>query len=118
MSFEELKSSENDLTFSNLQKRLKKVKGVLNLSDDVLRTLELKKGDDYTNAGVLFSDDNMLDASNVNLIAYKDETVKQIIDREIVNGVSILEQYELCIQFYKKHITKVMPVEICSTDGF
>ncbi len=102
--FDELESDTEDLSFNFLLSRLKKAIGVTQINDDLLRTLMLKKHNRYTNAAVLFSDFNPMKSSIINLIAYEDHSVNRIVDRDILEGVSVIEQYEQCMLFYKKHL--------------
>lgn len=102
--YDEIEYPEDDLSFALLQGRLKKDKGISKLTDDLMKTLELKKNNCFTNAAALFSDYNPLKASVVNLVAFKDKSVREITDREVLEEASIIEQYESCVRFYKKHI--------------
>ena len=104
LCFDELETDYEDLSFNFMLSRLKKAIGITQISDDLLKTLMLRKHNRYTNAAVLFSDFNPLNASNVNLIAYEDHTVNEIVDRDLLEGMSVIEQYERCMLFYKKHI--------------
>lgn len=102
--FDEQESDANDLSFNFLLSRLNKAMGIKHISEDLLRTLMLKKLNKYTNAAVLFSDFNPMKSAIVHLIAYNDDSVSKIIDRDILEDISIIEQYERCILFYKKHL--------------
>ena len=102
--FDELESDAEDLSFNFLLSRLKKAIGVTQINEDLLRTLMLKKHGRYTNAAILFSDFNPMKSSIINLIAYEDHSVNRIVDRDILEGVSVIEQYEQCMLFYKKHL--------------
>ena len=102
--FDELESETEDLTFNFLLSRLKKAIGVTQINEDLLRTLMLKKHNRYTNAAVLFSDFNPMKSSMINLIAYEDHSVNRIVDRDILVGISVIEQFEQCMLFYKKHL--------------
>lgn len=102
--YDEIEYPEDDLSFALLQSRLKKDKGISKLTDDLMKTLELKKNSHFTNAAALFSDYNPLKTSVVNLVAFKDKSVREITDREVLEEVSIIEQYESCMRFYRKHI--------------
>ena len=102
--FDELESETEDLTFNFLLSRLKKAMGVTQINEDLLRTLMLKKHNRYTNSAVLFSDFNPMKSSIINLIAYEDHSVNRIVDRDILEGVSVLEQFERCMLFYTKHL--------------
>lgn len=109
--FDESDYRSNHLSFAYLQSKLMKDMGIRQLTEDILRTLELKKHNYYTNAAALFSDNNPLKSSVINLVCYSDETVKEIVDREVVEGVSLLEQYEACIRFFKKHLNTAEKIE-------
>ncbi|MCD4712679.1 MAG: putative DNA binding domain-containing protein [Clostridiales bacterium] len=102
--FDEQESDIDDLSFNFLLSRLNKAIGVKNISEDLLRTLLLKKMNKYTNAAILFSDFNPMKSAIVHLIAYEDDSVGRIVDRDILEEISIIEQYERCIQFYRKHL--------------
>lgn len=103
--YDELEYLYDDLSFSTLQSRLKKAIGISELSEDLLKTLELKKNNQFTNAAALFSDYNTIKTAIINMIAYKDSSVREIIDREILDEVSLVEQYESCMRFYQKHLS-------------
>lgn len=47
---------------------------------------------------------NPLESSVVQLIAYKGENVVHIKDRQRLEKVSVLKQFDVCMDFYKKHI--------------
>ncbi|MCH4887391.1 AAA family ATPase [Acidaminobacter sp. JC074] len=104
MGFDELEYRDDNLSFAFLRSRLKQFMGIDNLTDDLLRTLELKKISNFVNAAALLSDFNPIKSSVINMIAYKDDTVREIIDREVLETISLVEQYEACLRFYRKHI--------------
>ena len=103
-SFEELASASQDMNFEYLGKAIKKGLGIQILTDDLLITLRLKSSGKYNNAAVILSDvDNQVNKL-VNLIAYSNDNVVEIRDRQILSGMSVLEQFDLCMDFYRKHI--------------
>lgn len=106
LSFEDLKSEETKLTFDYFEKLMKKEYKISSLSEDLLRTLGFKKNDDYNIAAVLISDENPIPNAAIDLVAFSSTGVGRIKDRLILENMSILEQFEECMVFYKKHINK------------
>lgn len=103
-SFETIKVTNQSLTFEDLSLRLKKALNIQKTTKDLLITLGLVDLNGYNNVALLFSDDNPLDSSKVQLVAYKDNTVMHIKDRQELSETSIIKQYDQCIDFYRKHI--------------
>lgn len=103
-SFEELASATQDLNFEYLGKMIKKGLGIQIITDDLLITLRLKSSGKYNNAALILSDvDNQVNKL-VNLIAYSNEDVVEIRDRQMLKEMSVLEQFDLCMDFYRKHV--------------
>jgi ATP-dependent DNA helicase RecG len=102
--YEEINSKVQNLSFSYLENKLKQKLKISHLSEDLIITLKLKILGKYNNAALLFSDNNTLESSNIQLIAYKDNSVVEIKDRYILEGISVLEQFDKCIDFFNKHI--------------
>lgn len=103
-SFENLLSLTAELTFSDLNKELVKKLKISELSRDLLITLGLLVNNKYNNAAALLSDNNPVDTSTIQLVAYEDHTVKKIKDRQTLEKMSVLTQYIYCMDFYRKHI--------------
>ena len=103
-SFENLKYSYNSLTFNYLSTKLKQILKVHNLTEDLLITLGLKEKGIFNNAAALLSDNNPITSSTLQLISYNDHTVKSIKDRQTLENISILQQFDYAIDFYRKHI--------------
>lgn len=74
------------------------------LSDDLLITLGLKVSEKYNNVAGLVSDLNPIENSVIQLIAYSSDSVIEIKDRKTVENTSVIKQYEICMDFYRKHI--------------
>ncbi len=100
-SFETIKVTTKELEFFSLSSRLKKERNIRKATNDLLITLGLVN---YNNGALLFSDLNPLDFVRIQLIAYVDNNVIQIKDIEELHNISIIEQYDKCIDFYRKHI--------------
>lgn len=103
-SLEELPADFQNLSFQFLSTKLKQRMGIHFLSDDLLITLRLKSSGKYNNAAMLLSDENPMENAEIQLIAYRNDSVKEIKDRQILKGISVLEQYEKCMDFFVKHI--------------
>jgi len=104
LSFEDLISAEQNLTFDYFNSLMKKQLKITTLSDDLLKTLGLIEGSKYNNAAVLLSDENPLKSSVVQLVAFSDQSVNRIKDKITLDSCSLLQQFDECISFYKKHI--------------
>ena len=102
--FDGLTSSVQDLYFNYLESKMRKILGINSLSEDLLISLGLIENRKYNNAAALFSDDNPVDSSVIQMIAYNDRTVLGIKDRVESKNTSILKQFDECLDFYKKHI--------------
>lgn len=102
--FDGLASSVQELYFNYLESKMRKILGINSLSEDLLISLGLIENRKYNNAAALFSDDNPVDSSVIQMIAYNDRTVLGIKDRVESKNTSILKQFDDCLDFYKKHI--------------
>jgi ATP-dependent DNA helicase RecG len=103
-SFEELPVDAQDLNFRFLMTRLKQETGIHYLTEDLLVALRLRASGRYNNAAMLISDENSAKNSEIHLIAYKDDSVMEIKDKQTLKNMSVLEQYEKCMDFYVKHV--------------
>lgn len=101
LSFEEIDSGENDLIFEELTSKLKEKLELSVVSEDVLRTLGFfAKNRKYNNAAALLSDKNNFYGID---IARFGNSINEIMDREIISGVSILKQYETAIHMIERY---------------
>ncbi len=103
-SLEELPCEDQSLEFKLLESKLRHTLNIHELSDDLLITMGLKGSGKYNNVAALFADENPIDSSGIQLIAYTDDSVLKIKDRHVLKHISVLKQYEDCIDFYRKHI--------------
>jgi Predicted transcriptional regulator containing an HTH domain and an uncharacterized domain shared with the mammalian protein Schlafen len=104
LGFEDLVSSEQDLTFNYFNFLMKKHLQITTMSEDLLKTLGLIEGNKYNNAAMLLSDENHLKSSVVQLVAFSDKSVNRIKDKITLESCSLLQQFDECMSFYKKHI--------------
>jgi len=104
LSFEILPSDSQNLIFKDFERKMEQALGIRSFTNDLLITLGLKSNRQFNNAAALLSDMNPLKSSVVHLIAYEDENVLSIRDRQTIEKVSVIKQFEECMDFYKKHI--------------
>lgn len=103
-TYEELQSSSQNLYFSYLEKKFREIKKINSLSIDVLKSLELIKNDKYINSALLLADNNSASNSKIILVKYT-QSYMDILDKlELVN-MSIVEQFDKCVDFFHKHIS-------------
>ncbi|MEO1816409.1 MAG: RNA-binding domain-containing protein [Acetobacterium sp.] len=106
LTFEMMKSEDQELSFSVLNRQLKNRLNLSNITEDLLITLELKVKDQYNNAAALLSDNNPIKYSTLQLIAYNGTGVTEIKDRQTLANQSILQHFDRGIDFYHKHINQ------------
>ena len=100
-SYDELVSDVKDLEFTILEGKMKEQLGISAISTDILRTIGVLDADGkYNNAGVLLADKN--GAYGIDCARFG-ETIDIILDREIFEHRSILEQYDEVIDLYRKY---------------
>ncbi len=101
LTFDATASRESQLAFSHLEARMHDVLGVATLTDDILRTLELKddKGA-YTVAGEILADSNSF--PGIDMVRFGD-SISVFLDRETHERCSVLEQYDAALALYRKY---------------
>jgi ATP-dependent DNA helicase RecG len=100
-SFENLPSRNEELGFEILEQKLIDELQIEGLSKDILKTLNLfsdKSG--YNIAAELLSDHNSF--PGIDIIRFGDN-INEILDREIVEGMSIIQQYDLSVKMFNKY---------------
>lgn len=101
LSYEELKTKNQDLTFHILEDKLKKVLSIQQLNADVLKTLELySDANGFNNAAALLSDTNHF--SGIDIVRFGD-SINIMLDRETYNHQSILSQFDLSLEMFRKY---------------
>ena len=104
LGYEDLASPSQSLSFNFFENLMKKHFQITSLSNDLMRTLGLINDDQYNIAAALLSDDNPIESSVVQLVAFSDTGVGRIKDRITLNSNSILKQFDDCMTFFRKHI--------------
>lgn len=101
LTFDEIESKKQNLTFNKLQSDLKDKIGINSLSNDILKTLGFyTKNGKFNNGAELLSDKNSFFGID---IARFGESIDYILDRETIFNVSVLEQYSRTVDLYKKY---------------
>ena len=101
MSFEELTSEQQDLSFKVLGQSLKEQKGIENFNMDILKTLNLySDASGYNNAAAILADKNTFPGID---IAVFGETISIIKKRETLEHRSIIQAYEESISIFKDY---------------
>lgn len=101
MSYENLTSNLQDLTFGYLESKLKEHPRINNLNKDNLKTLNLYDDlNGYNNAANILSDNNTFPGID---IAKFGDSINIIKKRLILEDMSILEMYDLAVQTYKDY---------------
>lgn len=104
LGYEDLASPSQSLSFKYFENLMRKHFQITMLSDDLMRTLGLIHDSQYNIAAALLSDDNPIDSSVVQLVAFSDKGVGKIKDRRTLDSQSLIKQFDDCMAFYKKHI--------------
>lgn len=100
-SYDSLIARNQNLSFKILEKALQNKLGIRKLTSDILITLDLKKKDEgYTIAGELLADEN--NSRGVDIIKFG-ENISIIQDREILDNISIINQYKLAVKKYNQY---------------
>ncbi len=101
LSFEELRATDQQLRFTILEKKLRELLHIEVFSLDTLKTLELYSDEaGYNKAGELLADVNGFWGTD---IARFGESISIILDRETLEHRSILEQYDLALNMFRKY---------------
>lgn len=100
-SFETLPSSSQDLSFILLESRLQSELGIGNLSEDILKTLELfTEKDGYNNAGALLADKNHF--PGVDIVRFG-ANLDEVMERQTFEHISILAQLEKSMMAFRRY---------------
>ncbi|MDD2427567.1 MAG: ATP-binding protein [Eubacteriales bacterium] len=101
MTFENLKSSKQDLSFNYLEEALKATLGIQVLSKDIQRTLEIYSDNaGYNNAAALLADENIF--PGIDIVKFG-ENINVLQNRKTIEHVSILKQFEKAMEMYRQY---------------
>ncbi|HJA71332.1 MAG TPA: putative DNA binding domain-containing protein [Candidatus Lachnoclostridium stercoravium] len=100
-SFEENRSTVQQLTFTTLEEELIRVMGIQRLSKDILKTLELYSDQEgFNNAAALLADENQF--KGIDMVRFG-SNIDVIMDRETFENQSVLLQLRECIRIFRKY---------------
>ncbi len=100
-TFESLKSLKQDLSFRYLEKAFQTTLGIQVFSKDVLKTLELySDSEGYNNAAALLADENAF--FGIDIVRFG-ENINILQDRETIEHVSVLQQFEKAMKLYRQY---------------
>lgn len=101
LTFDKLPAHSTPLTFEALGKRVEQEMGIREISDDVLKTLELESPQgEFNIAAELLSDDNSFSGID---IARFGETISIFKDRATFEKESVLSQYDKALDMYRRY---------------
>ncbi len=100
-SYEELPAANQQLAFTVLQRKLTDVMHLEIFSLDTLKTLELySDAAGYNKAGELLADKNSFPGID---IARFGDSISVIYDRETLEHISVLDEFDQTLAFYRKY---------------
>ena len=100
LTFDALRSVQQELKFTTLEKKMIEALGIEQLTDDIMRTLRLLDKDGYTNAAAILADDNGF--PGIDCVRFGD-TEDTILDRESTVGVSAIEQVDAATKMFERY---------------
>lgn len=99
--FDQLLAAKQNLNFSSLERYFQIKLGIKNISQDILKTLNLYAYDgQYNNAAELLADENQFSGIDFARFGTNNDI---ILDREQFIGVSVLKQFEEAMLTYKRY---------------
>lgn len=106
LAYEELEYKGEKLKFRNLERLLADKLGIVEVNRDILKSLELIQKEKYTNAAAIVADSNAFTDRGMDFICYGDQSMMTFKDRINLKSVSVIEEFETAMLFYKKHINQ------------
>ncbi|MCT4611984.1 MAG: putative DNA binding domain-containing protein [Clostridia bacterium] len=100
MTYGKLKSKNENLEFGYFEKRFKSFYGINRYDKNFYITLGLFDNGNYNNAAELLSDNNK---HRINIIKFDGNSVMKIKDRRIFENMSVLEQFDECMNFFRRY---------------
>ncbi len=100
-TYEEMPAYNNELNFSYLETELVEKLGIRKLNEDIMKTLDLyfEEGK-YNRAAELLSDSNSY--PGIDMVRFG-ESIDEFYDREIIERISVLEQFKKAIRLFEKY---------------
>ncbi|HHU55424.1 MAG TPA: AAA family ATPase [Acholeplasmataceae bacterium] len=110
LTYDQLPSNSNKLSFYYLENRFKRVKNIKNFNNDILVTLGLIANDKYTIAAELLSDENSMNSSGIDIVRFG-KSISQFLERKTIKNESLLKQLDETLHFFEKNYPKIEVVE-------
>lgn len=104
LSYDSLTFDEGKLEFQYFHNIIRDRLDIGALTADIMKTLELMSNKKFNIAAALLSDKNPILNSRISLIRFEDEYKLNINDRLYLKNISIIDQYDKSMDFFKKHI--------------
>lgn len=99
--FEELPCGRDGFSFQYLETKMVEKLGIQKVNEDILRTLGfINEEKEYINAAAIFADINQFYGID---IARFGNSINEILDRETIKGVSVLEQYDKAVSVFRRY---------------
>lgn len=102
LTYEEIESSDQDLSFNTLEKELANTLNIKKVDKDILRTLGLITDGKYNNTAALIADENKF--PGIEIIRFG-ETINVIKDRVSIDNVSIFNLYHKSEAVFEQYYT-------------
>lgn len=100
-NYEDLHAFSQNLEFKYLEKKLIEIMSIKKINIDILKTLDLySDSEGYNRAAELLADNNKY--PGIDIVVFGD-SIDVIKDRETFHEISILNQYDLALNIYKKY---------------
>ncbi len=106
LTYEELEYVGGHLNFSTLKHLLMDKLGIVEMNEDILKSLELIRNGKYTNAAAIVADHNSFVDCGMDFICYSDRSMLVFKDRINLSSDSAIDEFETAMLFYKKHINQ------------
>lgn len=101
LTFEELPSPVEGLTFNTLSHALQDTLGISSMSDDVLKTLGLLKSNGFNRAAALLADANPY--PGIDIVKFG-VSISEMLDRVTTEHVSVLTQLDTAMEMYRRYL--------------
>jgi ATP-dependent DNA helicase RecG len=100
-NYEDLNAFNQKLQFKYLEKKLIETLNIKGINKDILKTLDLySENDGYNRAAELLADENKY--PGIDIVVFG-ENIDEIKDRETFEGMSLIAQYDLALDLFKKY---------------
>ncbi|MBQ7434037.1 MAG: putative DNA binding domain-containing protein [Lachnospiraceae bacterium] len=99
--YEKLKYQKQNLQFDTLEEKFAAILGVAHITKDILKTLDLyTEQNGFNRAAALLADEN--DFPGIDIARFG-KSIDEILDREIVEHVSVFKQYDSAVYLFQKY---------------